>query len=66
MELFITDQTQEATEWKIHSKCTLQRQGNTMWLGNVALWNQYTVSTGDEICTRNKDKTLHGQNISQR
>ena len=38
-----------------------------MWLGNIiTMWNQYTDSTGDEICTGNKDQTLTRQNISQR
>ena len=29
-----------------------------MWLGNITVWNQYTDSTGGEMCTGNKDKTL--------
>ena len=37
-----------------------------MWLGNITMWNQYTDSTGDEICTQNKDKTLTQTNISKR
>ena len=29
-----------------------------MWLGNT-MWNQYTDSTGAEICTQNEDKLRH-------
>ena len=36
----------------------MMRPGNI-----ITMWNQYTESTGGEICTRNKDKTLTWTNI---
>ena len=28
------------------------------WLGDITMWNQYTDSTGGEICAQHKGKTL--------
>ena len=69
--VFITDQTQERHKGikfnhrvEIDSKCTPQRWGTMMWLGNIVYWYQYTDSTGVKYVHKTKTKHNNTDKIS--